>query len=102
MKTSPIAALSIFISVAAQAGHQEAGEMKSATVIGNVYSDDGTPNRLLSGNTDKQQIWVDYRQAHNDRDLDETTTVNVDDWEDYLPDGGVIKGNITHIEFLKD
>ena len=70
MKTSLLAAFSIFISVAAQAGHHEAGEMKSAAVIGTVYSADGTPNRLLVGNTDKQQIWVDYRQAHNDRDLD--------------------------------
>ena len=61
MKTSLIAALSIFISVAAQAGHHEAGKMKSAAVI-------GAPNQLLAGNTDKQHIWVDYIQAHNDRD----------------------------------
>ena len=76
--------------------------MKSAAVIGTVYSDDGTPNQLFAGNTDKQQIWVDYIQAHNDRDLDGIATMNADDWEGYLPDGGVIKGNTTHIEFLKD
>lgn len=102
MKISLIAVLSIFISVAAQAGHHEAGEMKSAAVIGTVYSDDGTANKLLAGNTDKQQIWVDYIQDHNDRDLDGIATVNADDWEGYLPDGGVIKGNTAHIEFLKD
>ena len=99
MKTFLIAALSIFISVAAQAGHHEAGEMKSAAAIGTVYSADGTPNQLLAGNTDKQQIWVDYIQDHNDRDLDGIAAVNADDWEGYLPDGCVIKGNTTHIEF---
>ena len=102
MKTSLVAALSIFISVAAQAGHHEAEEMKSAAVIGTVFSDDGTANKLLEGNAGKQQIWVNYIQAHNDRDLDGIATVNADDWEGYLPDGGVIKGNTTHIEFLKD
>ena len=102
MKNTLTAALSILISFAAQAGHHEAGEMNSAAVIGTVYSDDGTTNQLLAGNTDKQQIWVDYIQAHNDRDLDGVAAVNAGDWEGYLPDGGVIKGNTTHIEFLKE
>ena len=48
MKTYLIAVLSIFISVAAQAGHHEAEEMKSAAVIGTVFSDDGTANQLLA------------------------------------------------------
>ena len=81
MKTYLLAVFSIFISVAAQAGHHEAEEMQSAAVIGTVYSDDGTANKLLAGNTDKQQIWVDYIQAHNDRNLDGIATVKADDWE---------------------
>ena len=102
MKTSLIVALSIFISVAAQAGHHEAGEIKSAAVIGTVFSDDGTPNQLLAGNTDKQQIWVDYIQAHNDRDLEKIAEINADEWEGYVPDGSVIKGSSAHIGWLKD
>ena len=102
MKTYLIAALAIFVSVAAQAEHHEAGEMKNTLVVGTVYSDDGTPNQLLAGNTDKQHIWVDYIQAHNDRDLDGIAEINAADWEGYLPDGAVIKGNTTHIAFLKD
>ena len=102
MKTYLIATLSIFVSIVVQAGHHESGEMKIATVIGTVYSDDGGPNQLFAGNTDKQQIWVDYIEAHNERDLDRIAGVNVDDWEGYLPDGRVIKGNTTHIAFLKD
>ena len=62
MKTYLRAVLSIFISVAAQAGHHEAEEMKSAAVIGTVFSDDGTPNQLLAGSTDKQQFGlITYR-----------------------------------------
>ena len=53
--------------------------MKEAVVIGTFVSDDGTSNQLLAGNTDKQQIWVDYIQAHNDRDLKKIAEINADE-----------------------
>jgi hypothetical protein len=102
VKAYAIAALSAVISIGVLAGHHEAGEMKKTAVIGTVFSDDCTPNQLRAGNTDKQQIWVDYIQAHNDRDLEKIAEINADDWEGYVPDGSVIKGNAAHIEWLDD
>lgn len=94
------AALSLLLSFGVFAGHHEAGEMPNSAVIGTVFSDDGTAYPLVAGNTDKQQIWLDYIQAHNDRDLGKIAEINADDWEGYVPDGSVIKGNATHIEWL--
>jgi len=102
MKALLIATLSVVLSAGAMAGHHESGEMKEAVVIGTFVSDDGTSNQLLAGNTDKQQIWVDYIQAHNDRDIEKIAEINADDWEGYVPDGSVIKGNAAHIEWLKE
>ena len=102
MKALLIATLSAVLSAGAMAGHHESGEMKEAVVIGTFVSDDGTSNQLLAGNTDKQQIWVDYIQAHNDRDLKKIAEINADSWEGYVPDGSVIKGNAAHIEWLKE
>ena len=100
MKALLIATLSAVLSAGAMAGHHESGEMKEAVVIGTFVSDDGTSNQLLAGNTDKQQIWVDYIQAHNDRDLDKIAEINAEDWLGYPPDGSVITGNSAHIDWL--
>ncbi|MCH1498830.1 MAG: nuclear transport factor 2 family protein [Akkermansiaceae bacterium] len=102
MKTPLIATLFMALSVGALAGHHESGEMKTSVVIGTLYADDRTANELLAGNTDKQNIWVDYIQAHNDRNLEKIAEINAADWEGYVPDGSVIKGNAAHIEWLKD
>lgn len=102
MKTLLIATLSMALSVGVLAGHHESGEMKTSVVIGTFYTDDGTANELLAGNTDKQKIWVDYIQAHNDRNLKKIAEINAADWEGYVPDGSVIKGNAAHIEWLKN
>ena len=102
MKNLLMVILSVTLSAGALAGHHEAGETKKGVIIGTVFSDDGTPNELVAGNTDKQQIWVDYIQAHNDRDLEKIAEINADDWEGYVPDGAVIKGNAAHIEWLKE
>ncbi|MEL0136993.1 MAG: hypothetical protein VW806_05950, partial [Halieaceae bacterium] len=94
------AALSLLLSFGVFAGHHEAGEIKNSAVIGIVFSDDGTAYPLVAGNTDTQRIWLDYIQAHNDRDLGKIAEINADDWEGYVPDGSVIKGNTAHIEWL--
>ena len=79
MKAFLITTLSVVLSAGVAAGHHESGEMKEVVVIGTFVSDDGTSNQLLAGDTDKQQIWVDYIQAHNDRDLEKIAEINADD-----------------------
>jgi ketosteroid isomerase-like protein len=56
----------------------------------------------VAGDTEKQQVWLDYIEAHNDRDLEKIAEINADDWEGYVPDGSVVKGSSAHIEWLKD
>ena len=102
MKTLLFATLCLAMSAGVMAGHHEAGEAGAATVIGAAISDDGTSNPLMAGDIKKQQIWLDYIQAHNGRDLEKIAEINADDWEGYVPDGSVIKGNAAHIEWLRD
>lgn len=102
MKTLLFASLYVALSAGVMAGHHEAGESGAATVIGAAISDDGTSNPLMAGDIAKQQIWLDYIQAHNDRDLEKIAEINADDWAGYVPDGSVIKGNAAHIEWLRD
>ena len=101
MKNYLLTALSLLLlTTITQAGHHEAGEAKAETIIGTVFSDDGAANALVAGDTALQQIWVDYIQAHNDRDLEKIAAINAEDWAGYLPDGSIVKGNAAHIEFL--
>ena len=101
MKNYLLTALSLLLlTTITQAGHHEAGEAKAETIIGTVFSDDGAANPLVAGDTALQQIWVDYIQAHNDRDLEKIAAINAEDWAGYLPDGNIVKGNAAHIEFL--
>ena len=101
MKNVLCIALSLLLfTTITQAGHHEAGEAKAETIIGTVFSDDGAANPLVAGDTALQQIWLDYIQAHNDRDLEKIAAINAEDWAGYLPDGNIVKGNDAHIEFL--
>ena len=72
------------------------------TVIGTAITENGTTNPILAGDMSKGQIWLDYIQAHNDRDLDKIAEINTEDWMGYPPDGTVINGNDAHIAFLDD
>ncbi len=72
------------------------------TVIGTTLGPEGKSSDIIAGNTDHVQIWVDYIDAHNERNLDKIAEINSEDWVGYAPDGNVIKGNEAHIEFLDE
>ena len=69
-------------------------------VIGTTLGAEGTSSDIIAGNTDHVQIWVDYIDAHNERNLDKIAEINSEEWVGYAPDGNVIRGNEAHIEFL--
>ena len=71
-------------------------------VIGSTLGNDGESSKIVVGDTSNQQIWIDYIDAHNERDLDKIAEINADDWVGYPPNGNVIRGNEAHIEFLDD
>mgnify|MGYP001178447235 FL=1 len=70
-------------------------------VIGTWNLDNGETTDVLAGDTKNEQIWLDYIKAHNEKNLDIIASMNAEDWEGYLFDGTVAKGNKNHIEFLK-
>ena len=71
-------------------------------VIGTTLGAEGTSSDIIAGNTDHVQIWVDYINAHNERNLDKIAEINSEEWVGYPPNGNVIRGNEAHIEFLDE
>lgn len=84
------------------AGHHESAHMKKVAVIGYEISDDGEKTDLIAGDMSHIKIWVDYVEAHNQRDLDAIRKTNADDFEGRAPNGAIIKGPDAHIAFLED
>ena len=71
-------------------------------VIGSTLGNDGESSEIVVGDTSNQQVWVDYIDAHNKRDLEKIAEINTDNWVGYPPNGNVIRGNEAHIEFLDE
>ena len=71
-------------------------------VIGSTLGNDGESSEIVVGDTSNQQVWIDYIDAHNKRDLDKIAEINADNWVGYPPNGNVIRGNEAHIEFLDE
>ena len=96
--------LSISILLLAQfsfAGHHEVGEKPSKTIIG-YDTTEGTKIPIYVGDLSTIDIWVDYVQAHNDRDLETIRNTNADDFEGQAPNGHKIDGPDAHVAFLTE
>ena len=71
-------------------------------VIGTTLNTEGESSEIIAGNTEHVQIWIDYIDAHNERDLDKIAEINSESWIGYPPNGDVINGNDAHIKFLDE
>jgi len=87
MKAILILMVSVVCSASAIASDHNVKADSTDVEIGTVYLEDGTANPIIAGDTTNQQIWVDYIQAHNDRDLTKIAEINAEDWLGYPPDG---------------
>mgnify|MGYP001161248545 FL=1 len=99
---SVLGALAILTTASTFSAHHEKGEAKAMTIVGSYITEGGKTNPLYAGDITKQRIWLDYIDAHNDRDLEKISGTNADDWEGYVDDGAVIKGNEAHMTFLDE
>ncbi len=70
--------------------------------IGTQFFDDGSAKPLRAGDTASVQIWVDYIQAHNDRDFDKIAAMNADNFKGIAPTGEVVEGSTAQTEFLQN
>jgi ketosteroid isomerase-like protein len=84
----------------------DAGFMMSQAVnaggIGRQYFEDGTAKPLLAGDTANAQIWVDYIQAHNDRDFEAIAAMNAEGFRGIAAHGEVVEGSAAHTAFLQN
>ena len=87
----------ILISCSSSNQNQSSNETE---IIGSGTLENGKKVQIVIGDTNNEQVWIDYIKAHNDRDLDKIAEINADDWEGYTADGSVLKGNEAHIEIL--
>ena len=69
--------------------------------IGTQFFDDGSSKSLRAGDTASVQIWVDYIQAHNDRDFEKIAAMNADDFKGIAASGEVVEGSAAHTAFLE-
>ena len=72
------------------------------TVIGYEFSEKGEKLNLIAGDVAITKIWLDYVQAHNDRDLERISELDANDIIVYRANGTIGKGSDTHKQFLGD
>ncbi len=95
----------ILILIVANAcqNNQESNSSKKDSVveIGSAMMD-GTDmmTPIIVGEVSNQATWLDYINAHNEKNLDKIAEINAADWEGYTADGSVVKGSEAHIEIL--
>ena len=56
------------------------------TVIGSAYMEDRSVNPITGGDLNTEQVWLDYVQANNDKNLEKIAELNHPEWEGFLPD----------------
>ena len=69
---------------------------KEVTVIGYEFNDKGEKLNLIAGDVSVTGIWMEYIQAHNDKDLDKIAAMNAEDVTVHTSDGTLIKGRDAH------
>jgi hypothetical protein len=100
-KLASIVSLFLLTQIAV-AGHHESGHMKKSVVIGYEISDEGEKLDIVAGDPSLVKIWVDYVEAHNQRDLEAIGKTNADDLVGKAPNGVIVNGSAEHIAFLKN
>lgn len=98
------ALLSICVLLLAQtsfAGHHEKSEEANKTIIGYEILD-GERLDIVAGKSSNVDIWVEYVEAHNKRDLETIDSMNADDFEGRAANGIIVKGPEAHAAFLKE
>ena len=92
----------LLLAQASFAGHHEKSKKYTSTILGYEMSDEGEKLDIVAGDTSIIDIWVEYVEAHNKRDLEAIDNTNAADFEGRAPNGLIVKGPEAHAEFLKE
>ena len=101
MKTALLSICVLLLAQTSFAGHHEKSEEVEKTVIGYEIID-GERLDIAAGEASAVDIWVEYVEAHNARDLEKIDSMNADEFEGRAPNGIIVKGREAHAEFLKE
>ena len=91
----------LLIAQTSFAGHHEKSGKATKTIIGYEILD-GERVEIVAGDTSVIDIWVEYVEAHNTRDLETINSLNAADFEGRAANGLIVKGSEAHAEFLKE
>ena len=69
---------------------------------GKQYFGDGSSKPLLAGSAVNAQLWIDYIQAHNERDFDKIAAMNAADFKGITAGGEVVSGSEAQAAFLRN
>ena len=96
--------LSICVLLIAQtsfAGHHEKSEQATKTIIGYEILD-GERLEIIAGKSSNVDIWVEYVEAHNKRDLETIDTFIPHAFQGRAANGFIVRGPEVQAGFLKD
>jgi len=97
-----ISVISIALTSCQPPIEKETNQSNQKTIIGYEFNEKGEKLNIVAGDVGVTKIWLDYIQAHNDRNLDKIAEIDAVDIEVYRPDGAVGKGRDTHKQVLGD
>jgi ketosteroid isomerase-like protein len=70
--------------------------------VGRQYFGDGSSKPLLAGSAVNAQLWIDYIQAHNERDFDKIAAMNAADFKGITAGGEEVSGSEAQAAFLRN
>ena len=87
--------------ISCQAPKEKQSEQSSEpTVIGYEFNDEGEKLKIIAGNSAMTDIYLEYIQAHNDRDLSKISEIDMDSIVVRAANGALINGSDSHTEQL--
>ena len=90
------------ILISCQASKQKKIEQSNEpTVIGYEFNDEGKKLNIIAGDVAMTDIYLEYIQAHNEKDLTKISEIDMDDIVVRAANGSLINGSDSHAEQLK-
>jgi hypothetical protein len=87
--------------ISCQAPKEKESEQSSEpTVIGYEFNDEGEKLNLIAGDAAITDIYLEYIQAHNDKDLSKISEIDMDNIVVRAANGAIINGSDSHTDQL--
>ncbi len=87
--------------ISCQAPKEKESEQSSEpTVIGYEFNDEGEKLNVIAGDAAMTDVYLEYIQAHNDRDLSKISEIDMDNIVVRAANGASINGSDSHTEQL--